>query len=150
MTAPIQSQTPDAATARPRFPEILLPAAMDVVLVLIFAASGRGSHHEGMTLAGLWETAWPFLAALALSWLAARVWLRPSAILRSGLPVWIGTVALGMILRVLLTAGSAPIAFVVVASTVLGVFLLGWRAVWALIRRARNPKTRAASVQPTR
>ena len=51
--------------------------AADVVLVLLFATIGRASHREGLSVAGVLEVAWPFLAALAVGWLAAvrvRAW----------------------------------------------------------------------------
>ncbi len=127
-----------SAANRPRAAAIALAAALDVVLVLAFAALGRGQHGRAETLAGLWQTAWPFLAGLAIVWLAALVWRAPTAVLRSGLPVWIGTVALGMLLRVIFTDGGAALPFVLVATASLGIALVGWRLVAALIRRARR------------
>jgi hypothetical protein len=135
------SQNPSPRPAQrtaARFAPILVAAALDAVLVILFAALGRGSHAREATLAGLWETAWPFLAGLAIAWIAALVWRRPAAVLRSGLPVWIGTVTLGLVLRVLGTDGGAALPFVLVATGTLGVLLLGWRAVWALIGRLRR------------
>lgn len=126
------------ATAPPALLPVLLPALLDVAFVLVFAALGRGSHAEALTPAGIWQTAWPFLAGLAIMWIAALVWRRPTAVLRSGVPVWVGTVALGMVLRVLFTAGGAALPFVIVATIALGLLLVGWRAVWALIRRVRR------------
>lgn len=117
---------------------IALSAALDVVCVLAFAAAGRGQHGRAETLAGLWQTAWPFLAGLAIVWIAALIWRAPTAVLRSGLTVWIGTLALGMLLRVLFTDGGAALPFVLVATGVLGVALVGWRLVAALIRRIRR------------
>lgn len=113
-------------------------ALLDAALVIVFAALGRGSHDEAMTLAGLWQTAWPFVAGLAISWIAALAWRRPTAIPRTGIPVWIGTVVLGLLLRVLLTPGGAALPFAIVATLTLGLMLLGWRAIGALIRRVRR------------
>lgn len=112
-------------------------AALDAALVIVFAMLGRGSHAEQLSLAGIWQTAWPFLAGLAIAWIAARAWRSPGAILRSGVPLWVGTVAIGMVLRVLFTSGGAALPFVVVATLVLGLLLVGWRALRALIVRAR-------------
>ena len=41
---------------------------------VVFATIGRASHDEGLRLAGVWHTAWPFLVgtALALAWAASR------------------------------------------------------------------------------
>ena len=44
----------------------------DVVLVVAFAAIGRSSHDESLTLAGVLATATPFLAGTAIGWLVVR------------------------------------------------------------------------------
>lgn len=100
---------------------------MDVVAVLVFCALGRRSHDEGVTVGGLATTAWPFLSGTTLGWLLSRGWRQPTAVAPTGVIVWISTVVVGMLLR---KASSASVAgaFVVVASTVTAVFLLGWRA----------------------
>lgn len=128
---------------------IVAAAALDVALVLVFATSGRSSHAEALSLAGIWGTAWPFLAGLAIIWIAALVWRRPTSILRCGLPVWVGTVALGLLLRVAFTDGGAALPFVLVASGVLGLFLLGWRAVWAGVIALRRRNTQAEPSKAT-
>lgn len=118
---------------RPATGIIVLAAVLDIVFVLAFAAAGRSQHARAETLSGLWSTAWPFLLALAVSWAIALVWCRPLAVLRSGLPVWVGTVVIGMLLRVLFTDGGAALPFVLVATGTLGVSLLGWRLIAAVI-----------------
>ena len=115
---------------------------LDVVCVLIFVIIGRASHTKGETLAGIASTSWPFLAALGVGWLAARGWRRPLAIRPEGLVIWLCTVALGMVLRVVSGQGTA-IAFIVVALAFLGLFLLGWRL---LARLAPQPR----QTRPTR
>ena len=107
-------------------------AAIDVVIVVVFAATGRLSHGEG--IAGVVETAWPFVAGLALGWVIALAWRRPAAPVRTGVPVWVVTVAAGMALRALTGQGVA-VAFIAVASLVLGVLLIGWRSIAALVAR---------------
>jgi hypothetical protein len=105
--------------------------ALDAALIALFAAIGRRNHGETSALLGLATTAWPFLAGMAAGWL---VWLtafhRAPLSVRDGIPVWLGTVALGMALRGLTGAGTA-FSFVIVATLFLGTSLLGWRAVAA-------------------
>jgi hypothetical protein len=108
---------------------------LDVGCVLAFVAIGRASHHDGESLAGLASTAWPFLAGLALGLLATRAWRRPAAIVPAGLGAWLGTAVIGMLLRVVAGQGTAP-AFIGVALAFLGLFLLGWRAVAAVLLRS--------------
>ncbi|MCJ1707927.1 DUF3054 domain-containing protein [Microbacterium sp. VKM Ac-2923] len=109
----------------------------DVVMVVVFAAIGRATH-DGDVLgpfgAGLATTAWPFVAALLAGWLVARAWRRPTSVVRSGLPVWVVTVVLGMLLRTLSGQGVA-VAFVIVATVTLALLLLGWRGVARLVAR---------------
>jgi len=121
----------------------LIPAAvLDVLLVLVFVLIGRDSHREGSSLAGTAETLWPFLAGLAIGWVATRAWRRPLAVLRSGAGIWLATVVVGMLLRAASSQG-VQLSFVIVTAIVLGLFLVGWRAVAAPVVRRRS-RTRAA------
>ena len=108
----------------------------DVAVVLAFVVIGRANHHSGETLAGVASTAWPFLAGLAAGELAARSWRHPAALVPTGLIVWLATVGLGQLLRVVSGQGTEP-AFIAVSAAFLGLFLLGWRLIVALLRRAR-------------
>jgi Protein of unknown function (DUF3054) len=101
--------------------------AVDVACVLLFAGLGRSSHDESAGLAGYAETAWPFLAGLAIGWVLARALLRrwPWQLWHA-VPIWLGTVVGGMALRAITDQGTAP-AFVMVATLVVGILLFGWR-----------------------
>ena len=122
---------------RPR--TAIAAAAVDVLAVLVFCAVGRRSHAEGVTVAGVIGTAWPFLTGTLTGWLLSRAWLRPTALSPTGLTVWIATVAVGMALRALTGQGVA-VSFVVVASTVTALLLLGWRLAWRLLNRADSTR----------
>ncbi|SRR5579875_3585842 len=111
--------------------------AIDVALVLAFVVIGRASHHDGVSLAGVASTAWPFLAGLSVGEAATRAWRRPAALMPTGVGVWGATVALGQALRVLGGQGTEA-GFVVVSAAFLGLFLLGWRLL-ALIPARRMP-----------
>jgi hypothetical protein len=111
-----------------------LAVLLDVCCVLVFVAIGRASHAKGETLGGIASTAWPFLCGLGAGWVLSRAWRRPLALRPAGVIIWLLTVALGMVLRVVSGQGTAA-AFIVVALAFLGLFLLGWRLIWRLARR---------------
>ena len=112
----------------------LAALAADVVAVVAFATIGRRSHAEGLSLAGIAETAWPFLAGTAVGWLASRGWRSPAAVLPTGIVVWVCTVVVGMLARKATSSGVA-LSFVVVASVSTAVLLLGWRFGVRLVTR---------------
>ena len=114
-----------------------LAAAADLAAVAGFAVVGRRAHEEGSLLLGTATVAAPFATGAAAGWLAARGWRRPTAPVRTGVPVWVGAVTLGMGLRAATDQGMAP-SFVLVASTVLGALLVGWRAVTAVLTARRS------------
>lgn len=126
-----------AVTPSPRI--VAAALAIDVALVVVFAAIGRASHGEdviGVDGLGLAQTSWPFLVSLLAGWLAMRLWRFPLAILGAGVAVWLYTVIGGMLLRAISGQGVQT-AFVIVASIVLALFLVGWRVVVALITSIR-------------
>jgi hypothetical protein len=111
----------------------------DVVLVVVFVLIGRVSHKEGLDLGGIFVTLWPFLVGLVIGHIVTRGWRHPFRVFWNGIGIWIVTVAIGMLLRVASNQGIAE-SFVIVTAAVLGVFLLGWRAIALLIMRKRGAK----------
>jgi Protein of unknown function (DUF3054) len=112
---------------------------LDVCCVLAFVVIGRANHAEAASVTGLARTAWPFLTGLAIGLAGTRAWRRPAAIVPAGLGAWLGTVGIGMVLRVVSGQGTAA-AFIVVALAFVGLFMLGWRAAaiaMASVRAAR-------------
>lgn len=97
--------------------------AIDLMLVGVFAVIGRLSHYGTLTVGGWWTTAWPFLAGTLVAWAALVVVRRPPGTVGSGVVVWLGALAGGMLLRQASGQGTAT-AFVVVATLVLGVLLV--------------------------
>ncbi|MFZ2528385.1 MAG: DUF3054 domain-containing protein [Rhodococcus sp. (in: high G+C Gram-positive bacteria)] len=105
---------------------------IDIVLVVVFAALGRSSHDETLSIPGIATTAWPFLAGLTVGWFATAMLYRDKFDARAAVPtgvlVWLCTLVVGMLLRVVTGQGTAT-AFIVVATLFLGVFLVGWRLI---------------------
>ena len=112
---------------------------LDVVLVLVFVLIGRVSHGEDLGISGIFVTLWPFLVGLVVGHIVMRGWRHPFRVFWNGIGIWIMTVAIGMLLRVASNQGI-ELSFVIVAAIVLGVFLLGWRAIALLVTRRRGAK----------
>ncbi|WP_104136487.1 DUF3054 domain-containing protein [Cryobacterium sp. Y62] len=121
---------------------IITAGALDAILVLAFAAIGRLSHGE--SLAGLGVTYWPFLGGLIIGWLLLRAWRHPRRIIWTGVGIWIATAAGGLLLR-LASGQGVQLSFAIVTTIVLGLFLLGWRALAALLRRPDRQRMPTAS-----
>lgn len=111
---------------------------LDAVAIGVFAAVGRASHDESNAVLGVLVTAWPFLTGTAVGWLIALAIGRSAPVtVRAGLVVWIATVVGGMLLRQATDRGTA-LSFIIVATIVLGVLLVGWRAAASLLARRRE------------
>ncbi|WP_022885982.1 DUF3054 domain-containing protein [Glaciibacter superstes] len=123
------------ASERARAATVIVAAVIDVVLVLVFVLIGRATHDEG--LLGALETWWPFLVGLFVGWVVMRAWRSPRRIVWTGIGIWVSTVLVGMLLRVA-TGQGTQLAFVIVATLTLAVFLLGWRGIALLARRIRS------------
>ena len=118
--------------------------AADVAAVVLFVVLGRGSHAEGNSLGGVASVAAPFLIGLATGWaLALTAHQRPLAV-GTGVQVWLATVVIGVVLRWFAWDRSTAASFVVVAASFLGLFLVGWRIVYA----ATGPRRAVRSSRP--
>ena len=115
---------------------------LDAVLVVVFSTFGRGAHSEGLGVAQVWGTAWPFLIGLAVGWMILLTTRRAPAATGSGVLVWSATLVVGMGIRGLSDGRVPHWSFIVVAGVVTAVFLIGWRAVRAAIVRRRGSAAR--------
>lgn len=113
---------------------MVLAALTDAVVILTFAAMGRDAHQRGDVITGVFLTAWPFLAGAAIAWLVMRVWRAPLQAWPAGVAVWLGALALGMLLRAL-TGQTVVLPFVIVALLILGTLLVGYRLIVTGFRR---------------
>ncbi|MGO0577896.1 DUF3054 domain-containing protein [Ornithinimicrobium panacihumi] len=111
---------------------------IDLLVVLLFAAAGRASHELSSGVLGVLETAWPFLVGLVVGWVAVvrqpadrHVWWLDGSVIA------LSTLIVGMLLRLATGQGTA-LPFVAVATGVLVLGLVGWRAVEALLGRGRR------------
>lgn len=111
--------------------------AADILLLALFAGIGRAAHGEPAS--GLVTTAAPFWLGLAVGWTATRAWRNPSGLAHPGIGIWISTLVVGMLARVLLHQG-VQWSFVVVAGIVTAVFLLGYRLTLSIFTRGQRMK----------
>lgn len=117
----------------------------DVVLISLFALLGHLSHYGALSAPGVARTALPFIVAYFVTTAILRPWPRPLSLLRTAVPLWLGTAAGGLALRVLL-GDDAALSFQIVALGVLGLFLTAPRAAGWLVRRRRlQPQTTTAT-----
>jgi Protein of unknown function (DUF3054) len=105
---------------------VVIAATADIAAIVVFVAIGRRNHDEGEAVDGILDVAAPFLIALAVGWIAARAWTRPMQV-ETAFVIWPITVALGMVLRNLAFDRGTALPFIIVATIVTGVFLVGWR-----------------------
>ena len=121
----------------------VLPALVaDVACVVFFVALGRRNHAGGVSVGGVAETAWPFLTGTAIGWLLSRGWHRPTALAPTGVVVWVCTVVVGMLLRHATSEGTA-VSFIVVATVVTALLILGWRGILGWRKTTRRRRARA-------
>ena len=120
-------------------------AIADIVAIVVFVAIGRRNHAEGETVDAIFTVAAPFLIALAVGWIAARAWTRPMKV-ETAFVIWPITVALGMFLRNLVFDRGTALPFIIVATIVTGVFLVGWR----MLAAAAERRISAKSIKPAR
>ncbi len=129
------------ATARTRTRElpVWIPPLLDLVAVTAFVLVGRRSHDEGNTFVDFLRVWWPFAAGLGVSGVLTGAWWYPFAWVRVTL-MWVGTVAVGMVLRISIHGRELKPSFVIVTAIFLGVCFFGWRLVArALTRRRVSP-----------
>lgn len=115
--------------------------ALDAVLIIVFALIGRASHADALDLLGLAQTAAPFLVGGAVGWIIVSTMLRRAPMLTQGVVVWADTLVIGMLLRALADQGTA-LPFIIVATIVTGLFLMGWRLVYWMLRGRKESRYR--------
>ena len=122
----------------------------DIIAVLVFAVLARAAH-GGLGLAQIADTFWPFaigaLVGTGIATVALRgandgaiVGVSAARITRSvryGVIVWLVTVLTGLAIWAARHAAVPHISFIIVATTMSGLLLLGWRAAGMLVARRR-------------
>ncbi len=131
-----------SSTSRGVLGPLVVAAFCDLIALVVFVAIGRRSHDEAGSVTGFLTTLWPFLLGAIVGWAIAYAVSRdtvflPSRIVPSGAVIWVSTVIVGMVARVLSGQGTA-VSFIIVATIATGVLLIGWRALSAFAEARRN------------
>jgi hypothetical protein len=103
---------------------------------VLFVSIGRDVHGHVDNLRGIVKTAWPFAVGVLAGWLVSRHWRSPFG--RSAVVVWLMTVAIGMLVRVLTSQGIA-VPFILVSLAFFALAEFGWRIVGLLWATRRGP-----------
>ncbi|PLV98505.1 hypothetical protein BRL53_10090 [Corynebacterium ulcerans] len=98
----------------------------DVIAVLTFAIFARAAH-GGLGILQILNTWWPFLIGTALGWLLIRA--RNPLTLGNGAIVWVATAAAGLTVWGIRHGQVPHWSFMIVATVMSGILLLGWRVV---------------------
>jgi hypothetical protein len=122
-----------------RGPAARFSALLDLAAVTAFVLVGRRSHDGGSSVADFLRIWWPFAVGLAVAGPLSGAWRRPDGWLRF-VGMVLGTVAVGMALRVGVQDRALAWSFVIVTT----LFLLAVGGAWRLVavgvgrRRARR------------
>lgn len=107
--------------------DALRALAFDILCVMALVIIGTRNHETDTGVSGVLYVAAPFLIALTATSAALTAMKRTVTIV----PVWLGTVIVGMLLRNLAFNRGTALPFIIVATLFLGATMYGWRAVVA-------------------
>lgn len=108
--------------------------AADFVAIAVFALLARAAHQSEempFTFGGFLSTLWPFALGVTLGWLIVRE-------NRGGL-IWLITVVTGLVIWGIRNQAVPHWSFVIVATVMSALLMLGWRFVAG--RRRNTPTT---------
>jgi hypothetical protein len=119
-------------------------AVADVLAVLAFVLIGKIAHNQTFSITDFLDTAWPFLAGLAISvwWFGPGIpsltvgWRR---LLVGAFGGWLSAVAVALVLRDIFSDRPVIVSFAVTSVIFGGVLLLVGRITVRLLERWRTP-----------
>lgn len=115
--------------------------AMDTLAIAVFALLARITHQTDempLNFTGWLSTLWPFLVGVALAWVIvtfAGKGVGTSNGEGKGPFIWLITVATGLIIWGIRNQQLPHWSFVIVASVMSALLMLGWRGIARLIKR---------------
>lgn len=110
---------------------------LDVIAIFLFAVFARMAHKaEPFTFINILDTWWPFLIGVILGWVLLRFITSPPASFAAGSIVWVCSVVCGLGIWAGNNGRVPHISFIIVATVMSGLLLLGWRGAARVIRKA--------------
>ena len=134
------------ATGRTREVPVWIPPLLDLLAVTRSSSSAGAATTRATASSDVLRVWWPFAAGLGVSGVLTGAWWYPFAWLRVVL-MWVGTVAVGMVLRISIHGREFKPSFVIVTTIFLGVCFFGWRLV---ARGTHCARSRLATTEPIR
>lgn len=110
--------------------------AMDTLAIAVFALLARMAHQSDdmpFNLAGWASTVWPFAIGVALGWVIALAGSHKEQ--GRGTLVWLVTVVTGLVIWGIRNQELPHWSFVIVASVMSALLMLGWRGVARVVGR---------------
>ena len=108
---------------------------LDLTCIAVFVLLGRESHGVNGGASWFLVVVWPFVVGWLVAALAVRLYTsRSHNVLRLGATAIIG-IAVGLVLRALLTHRDDPAAFIIVAYLFIVLSTVGWRVVPSTLSR---------------
>lgn len=104
--------------------------AADYVAIAAFALLARAAHQSDempFNFSGWLSTLWPFALGATLGWLITRE--------NKGGLIWIITVVTGLVIWGIRNGDIPHWSFIVVATTMCALLMLGWRGVAKLVKK---------------
>lgn len=104
--------------------------AADYIAIAAFALLARAAHQSDdmpFNFSGWLSTLWPFALGVTLGWLISRE--------NKGGLIWIVTVVTGLVIWGIRNGDVPHWSFIVVATTMSALLMLGWRGIAKLVRK---------------
>ncbi|HIW95842.1 MAG TPA: DUF3054 domain-containing protein [Candidatus Corynebacterium gallistercoris] len=122
--------------------------AFDALAIALFALLARIAHNTPempLSFVGWLQTMWPFLLGAGLAWVVIVVMMAPTPAspaampagfgFRTGAVVWVLSVAAGLTIWGMVHGAVPHWSFMLVATLMSGLLIMGWRALASFRRR---------------
>lgn len=118
----------------------------DLIAIAVFALLARMAHQTDempLNFMGWLSTLWPFALGVLVAWIITVSAKRAGEKLwPAGVYTWVITVVIGLVIWGFRNASIPHWSFIIVATVMSGILLLGWRLVARVVLRRRDRQDR--------